>query len=78
MSKVRGPDGKLYEVEGGEVYEAPEDRQKTRRKKPTLPGKLTPDSHGASITPGEHGANVTPGEHGANVTPDQHGGKIKP
>ena len=78
MSKVRSPDGKLYELEGGEVYEAPEDKQQKRRKKPNQPGKLTPDPHGASITPEEHGGKVTPEEHGAHITPEEHGGKIKP
>lgn len=69
MSKVRGPDGKLYELEGGEVYEAPEDKQEKRRKRPNQQGQLTPDPHGAS---------VTPEEHGGKITPEEHGGKIKP
>jgi hypothetical protein len=68
-SKVRGPDGKLYELQGGEVYEAPEDDRKTRRKKPALPGKLTPDSYGASITPDERGGKITPEEHGGKIKP---------
>jgi hypothetical protein len=78
MSKVRGPDGKLYELEGGEVFEAPEDKQKRTRKKPAQPGKLTPDPHGATITPDEHGAHITPEEHAGKITPKEHAGKIKP
>jgi hypothetical protein len=77
-SKVRGPDGKLYEVEGGEVYEAPEDQRKKKRKEPGRAGQLTPDPHGAHITPEERGAQITPEGHGADITPEQHGGKIKP
>jgi hypothetical protein len=68
-SKVRGPDGKLYELEGEEVYEAPEDKQKKRKKKPEQPGRLTPDPHGQKITPEERAGKITPEERAGKITP---------
>jgi hypothetical protein len=79
MSKVRGPDGKLYKLQEGEVYEAPENKGKNKKKKvPSQPGKMTPDPSGANITPDDHGANITPDDHGAHITPDDHGAQIRP
>lgn len=80
MSKVRGPDGKLYELQEGEVYEAPEDKGKNKKKKkiPSQPGKMTPDPSGANITPDDHGAHITPDDHGAQITPEDRGANITP